>query len=73
MRDSDEDLDEGPAPIRECPNCGGPLPVDGECSCAGDPEQDMRFGFAELRRHKVVVETGAAKLTYRDPVARERR
>ncbi len=37
-----------------CPYCGDPLPVDGACDCAGDPERDYRTQDLSLQ-HTVLV------------------
>lgn len=42
----------------DCPRCGDPLPVDGECDCAGDADRDMQTGWAELAAHPMIFRIG---------------
>jgi hypothetical protein len=46
------------SPARECPNCGDPLPLDGQCDCAGDEERDCRSAYRELQHHACMVRLG---------------
>lgn len=43
-----------------CNRCGDPLPVDGACDCAGDPDRDEATAYAGLRTlHACIVRWGA--------------
>lgn len=48
-------------PDRECPRCGDPLPLDGQCDCRGDSDRDYTAngGGGGLRMlHTTVVRLG---------------
>lgn len=40
---------------RTCTRCGDPLPVDGACDCAGDPDRDQVAGYAGMRPHSCII------------------
>lgn len=45
------------SPSRTCQHCDDPLPADGHCDCAGDPERDYRTQRFDSP-HAVVVRMG---------------
>jgi hypothetical protein len=42
----------------ECPRCGDPLPLDGRCDCAGDPDRDAQTGLAGMQPHALMIRLG---------------
>jgi hypothetical protein len=55
----DADADDADDP-HTCQGCGNPLPLDGRCSCAGDPDLDARVGLRALK-HDRTYTTGGMK------------
>lgn len=54
---------------RRCPRCGDPLPLDGKCDCAGDPDRNGSGLHSLGRAHMQVVRLGRGKRNReQDPV-----
>lgn len=52
-------------PREYCDLCGDPLPLDRQCSCAGDPDLDPEAPGNQLRRNFVFTYPRGNTRTYR--------